>query len=205
MRHLLLRLSVVVFAIAASQFTNGNSAELEKTVSSASVVSTELDRHELRIRSLDRSYREAIASLNESYRDDRESLRNVTTKKLTKQQELLTEQGQLDEAVAVRDRIKQLTSMRILPPVSPDLTSDLVPHGIVGTWRWNNGVDVRNLPDGKTNGNCTWKLIDGSKGEYLFSWTKIPADRVRLSGNGRVLEGTKANDLTFRVWAVRID
>ncbi|TWU40850.1 hypothetical protein [Novipirellula artificiosorum] len=205
MRHQLFPLNVIFIAIVASPFTSGNSAEVEKKESSESIVATELDRHEISIRTLDRSYRESIASLNEAYQADRESLRKAITKKLTKQQKLLTEQGKLDEAVAVRERITQLSSKRILPPLSFGVTSDLSTHGIVGTWRWNNGVDVRNLSDGKTNGNCTWKLVDGSKNEYLFNWSKIPADRVRLSGNGRVLEGTKANDLTFRVWAVRID
>lgn len=205
MLHQLLPLNVIVIAIVASQFTIASSAEVEKKKSSVSVVASELDRHEISIRSLDRSYRESTASLNEAYQADREALRKTITKKLKKQQELLTEQGKLDEAVAVRDRITQLSSTRILPPLSLGVTSDLSAHGIVGTWRWNNGVDVRNFSDGKTNGNCKWKLVDGSKNEYLFNWSKIPPDRVRLSENGRVLEGTKANDLTFRVWAVRID
>ncbi|MEO9591086.1 hypothetical protein [Rhodopirellula bahusiensis] len=205
MRYQRLSLHVIVVAIVASQLAVVSSAEVEKKDSPKLVVPTELDRHEIRIRSLDRSYRESITRLNEAYQVDRESLRKSLTKKLTKQQDVLTEQGELDEAVGVRDRITELKSRRISPPLSLGVTPDLSPHGIVGTWRWNNGVDVRNLPDGKTNGNCTWKLVDGSKNEYLFNWTKIPADRVRLSENGRVLEGTKANDLTFRVWAVRID
>lgn len=205
MRYQRHSLHVIVVAIVASQLAVVSSAEVEKKDSPKLVVPTELDRHEIRIRSLDRSYRESIIRLNEAYQVDRESLRKSLTKKLTKQQDVLTEQGELDEAVGVRDRITELKSRRISPPMSLGVTPDLSPHGIVGTWRWNNGVDVRNLPDGKTNGNCTWKLVDGSKNEYLFNWTKIPADRVRLSENGRVLEGTKANDLTFRVWAVRID
>lgn len=205
MRHQLLLLNGIVIAIVASQFAAANATEVDTKESSESAVLSEIDRHEIRVRSLDRSYRESIARLKEAYRVDRESLRETVTKKLAKQQDLLTKQSKLDEAVSVRDRITQLNSSQISYPEPVAATSGLSPHGVVGTWRWNNGVDVRNLPDGKTSGNCTWKLVKGSKNEYLFNWTKIPADRVRLSRNGRVLEGTKANDLTFRVWAVRID
>jgi len=166
---------------------------------SDSLVATELDQHATNVRSLDRRFLEAISRLEKSYVEERQALRKTLSQKLTKEKKALTKNGELDQAVVVRDHIERLEATQIVPP------NQSGPRGILGTWRWNNGVDIRNLVNGKTNGNGTWRLVDPGAQTYEFQWKRIPADRVTLSSNGRVLEGTKANDPTFRVWAVRID
>jgi hypothetical protein len=172
---------------------------LSAKLSSDSRIHTDLDQHATDVRTLDRKFLEAISRLEQSYVEERQALRKALSQKVAKEKKALTKKGELDQAVALRDYIEQLDATPIAPPKPSG------PRGILGTWRWNNGVDIRNLADGQTNGNGTWRLIDSDKEEYEFQWKQIPADRVTLSKNGRVLEGTKTNDLTFRVWAVRID
>ena len=167
--------------------------------SSDSGIHAELEQYATDVRTLDRKLLEAISRLEQSYVEERQTLRKALAQKLAKEKKALTKKGKLDQAVAVRDHIERLEATPIVPP------NQSAPREILGTWRWNNGVDIKNLADGKTNGNGTWRLIDSDEEAYEFQWKQIPADRVTLSKNGRVLEGTKANDPTFRVWAVRID
>jgi hypothetical protein len=161
--------------------------------------STELDQHAAKVQALDRRFLEGIRSLEKSYIEERIALRDALRKKLTKEKKTLTKKGKLDRAIVIRDQIERLGATDIVPPNQSD------PVGILGTWRWNNGVDIRNLADGKTNGQGTWRLVDPAEQVFEFQWKRIPADRVKLSANGRVLEGTKVTDPSFRVWAVRID
>jgi len=172
---------------------------LSKEESTNSRIDAELDQHVTNVRSLDRKFLEAISRLEQSYIEERQTLRKTLSKKLAKEKKALTKKGELDQAVVVRDHIERLEATQIAPP------NQSGPQGILGTWRWNNGVDIGNLVNGRTNGNGTWRLVDPGQHIYEFHWKQIPPDRVTLSKNGRVLEGTKANDPTFRVWAVRID
>ena len=170
-----------------------------KEQASDSLVAAELDQHATNVRSLDRKFLEAISRLEKSYVEERQSLRKTLSQKLAKEKKALTKKGELDQAVALRSHIERLEATEIVPP------NQSSPREILGTWRWNNGVDIRNLANGRTNGNGTWRKVDPGQDVYEFQWKQIPADRVTLSANGRVLEGTKANDPTFRVWAVRVD
>ena len=160
---------------------------------------TELEQYAANVRVLDRQFSEGISSLEKSYIEERKSLRDALVKRLTKQKKMLTKKGKLDQAVVIRDQLERLEATEIVPPNQSER------QGILGIWRWNNGVDIRNLADGKTNGQGTWRVVDPDQQVYEFQWKRIPADRVKLSTNGRVLEGTKAKDPSFRVWAVRID
>ena len=116
----------------------------------------------------------------------------------------------MDLAIQIRQTADELSAKEIALPkldrqTGPDGKMVIEKNPLLGTWRWNNGVDIKNLPGGKTSGRGTWRLLDRERQLYMFDWPKIPPDRVRLSPNGRVLEGTKATDATFRVWAVRVD
>jgi len=190
---------VVAFFVVSSTLLSMADDRPSKEQVSETGAATELDQHATNVRSLDRKFLEAIGRLEKSYIEERQALRKTLAQKLTKEKRALTKKGKLDQAVVIRNQIEHLDATEIVPPGQSD------PEGILGTWRWNNGVDIRNLVNGKTNGNGTWRLVDPGAQTYEFQWKRIPADRVTLSSNGRVLEGTKANDPTFRVWAVRID
>lgn len=175
-------------------------------------IANELDQHEMNVRSLDRKFREDIARLEESYIAERELMRVTLSKTLLKEKKALTKKGQLDRAIQIRDQIEKIETIEVIPPHRPVTKTNgprsiagSSPRGILGTWRWNNGVDIRNLEHGQTNGSGTWQLVDSREQIYQFRWKRLPPDRVKLSPNGRVLEGTKATDLSFRVWAVRVD
>ena len=185
---------------------------ISKIKSSEARIATELDQHETNVRSLDRRFREEIIRLEESYSAERKLMRTTLAKTLLKEKKALTEKGELDQAIQVRDQIVKIEATEIVPPHPPVTKTNgsgsitpSSPGGILGTWRWSNGVDIRNLDHGQTNGNGTWQLVDPREQVYEFQWKRISPDRVKLSPNGRVLEGTKTTDLSFRVWAVRID
>ena len=190
---------VVAFLIVSSTLSSLADEKRSKEQISETPIATELDQHATNVRSLDRKFLEALGRLEKSYIEERQALRETLVQRLTKKKKALTKKGELDQAVVIRDHIGRLEAKEVVPPNQSD------PQGILGTWRWNNGVDIRNLVDGQTNGNGTWRRVDPGEHIYEFQWKRIPADRVTLSPNGRVLEGTKANDPSFRVWAVRID
>ena len=183
--------------------------KLPEVQSSENLIATELDQHATDIRSIDRRFLDASSRLEKSYIQERELLREALMQRLNKQKKANTENGELDIAVTIRDHMERIEATEIVPP-NQELTKDMSsrPAGalaILGTWRWNNGVDIKNLVNGQTNGAGTWRLIDPQKRTYEFRWKRIPPDRVTLSSNGRVLEGTKAHYPSFRVWSVRID
>ncbi|QDV40400.1 hypothetical protein Enr13x_02060 [Stieleria neptunia] len=183
--------------------------KLPEVQSSENLVAAELDQHATDIRSIDRRFLDARDRLEQSYIQERKSLRETLVRRLNKQKKAHTEKGELDIAVAIRDHMERIEATEIVPPNQPS-TKEISsgPAGspdILGTWRWNNGVDIKNLVSGQTNGAGTWRLVDPQTRTYEFRWKRIPPDRVTLSPNGRVLEGTKAHDPSFRVWAVRID
>ncbi len=182
-----------------------------KSQSTASRVATRIDKHETDVRSLDRRFVEAVGELEKDYAKQRRQLREKLINSLRREVESHATNGELDQAVALREQIRSLENAVIIAPRGPAANAGDLPtspsreSGIIGTWRWNNGVDITNLAGGNTSGNGTWRIVDPRKKEYEFRWSRIPPDRVKLSPNGRVLEGTKSNDPTFRVWAVRID
>ncbi|MBC8351545.1 MAG: hypothetical protein H8E66_06130 [Planctomycetes bacterium] len=207
-----LRSFAVVVAFVTPMSSTIGDESITKEKSSEARIATELDQHETNVRSLDRRFQEAIIRLEASYTAERELMHKKLSKTLKNEKKALTEKGELDQAIQIRDQVARIEATEIVPPYpkvtktnGPGSTKPSNRGGILGTWRWNNGVDIRNLDDGKTNGNGTWQLVDPRENIYQFRWKRIPADRVKLSPNGRVLEGTKANDLSFRVWAVRID
>lgn len=183
--------------------------KLPEAQSPENLIATELDQHATDVRSIDRRFLDASSRLEESYIQERKSLREAFMRRLNKQKKAHAENGELDIAVTIRDHMERIEATKIVSPdqqLSKEISSR--PAGalaILGTWRWNNGVDIKNLVNGQTNGTGTWRLIDPQKRTYEFRWKRIPPDRVTLSPNGRVLEGTKAHDPSFRVWAVRID
>jgi hypothetical protein len=64
--------------------------------------------------------------------------------------------------------------------------------GLVGTWRWPNGVPVIVYPDGKFSAATfrgTWQAIDASRGIYALRWPN-PVDSVTLSADGSHVSGT---------------
>ena len=201
-------LASIVFCLQPNVASRADD-KLPEVQSSEHLIASELDQHATDIRSIDRRFVDARGRLEQSYLQERKSLRETLLRRLNKQKKAHTEKGELDIAVAIRDQMKRIEATEIVPP-NQQSTKEMGsrPAGapaIKGTWRWNNGVDIENLADGQTNGSGTWRLIDPEKQTYEFRWKRIPPDRVTLSPNGRVLEGTKAHDPSFRVWAVRID
>jgi hypothetical protein len=65
-------------------------------------------------------------------------------------------------------------------------------NGLIGVWRWPNGVPVNVLPDGTFTAatfHGRWKAIDASNGIYTLTWPS-PVDSVTLSADGSSLSGT---------------
>lgn len=181
---------------------------LDQPQSTDSRVLTAVDQHASDIRSLDRRFMDSVQSLEEGYSKQRMELRAEHLESLNRELKAATKKGDLDQAILVRDHILNTKSSEIIPPASnEDLATSRSPRpqGILGRWRWSNGVDITNLPGGRTSGNGTWRSVNPQSSTYEFRWKSIPADRVHLSANGRVLEGTKSNTPSIRVWAVRLD
>lgn len=176
-------------------------------------VQAELDRFELAARSLELKRDEQFRQITNEQQLKTKRLRTAVLKRLNRELDRLTKSGNLDAALQLRTTISQFQAGdssehndTILSPhaLNSGLQDSAKPR-ILGTWRWGNGVDIMNLQDGRTNGEGTWKLLDEANQIYEFQWKNIPADRVQLSANGRVLEGTKAHNPKVRVWAVRVD
>lgn len=168
-----------------------------------------VDQHETDVRSLDRRFIDAKRDLENDYAKQRARLRDQLIESLNQELASATKKGELDQAIAVREQIRSTEASSNAPPTSTESSvatyGPATSQGITGRWRWSNGVDITNLPGGRTSGEGTWRVIGSHTKTYEFHWKKIPADRVQLSKNGRVLEGTKLHDPSFRVWAVRID
>ncbi len=63
--------------------------------------------------------------------------------------------------------------------------------GLVGVWRWPNGVPVTVYPDGTFTAasfHGTWQGIDPSKGIYTLTWPS-PVDNLKLTADGSRLAG----------------
>ena len=78
-------------------------------------------------------------------------------------------------------------------------------YGLIGVWRWPNGVSVTVLPDGtftaaKFHGR--WKAIDAARGIYALTWPN-PVDSVSLSADGSRISG--ANQYGVEISGVRTE
>jgi hypothetical protein len=63
--------------------------------------------------------------------------------------------------------------------------------GLLGVWRWPNGVPVIVNADGTCSAGplrCRWRTQDSSRGLYTLTWPS-PVDSVRLSANGSRIAG----------------
>ncbi|WP_430451813.1 hypothetical protein [Rhodopirellula europaea] len=206
------RLFAVAAAFALPMSPATGEENVSKLKSSDARTAAELDQHGTDVRSLDRKFQEDLARLEEAYLSERERMQQTLVESLAKEQKALTKKGKLDQAIQVREQIEQIEATEIVPPhpatsqsTATNASVSTRTKGIQGTWRWSNGVDIRNLENGRTNGNGSWRLINPREQVYEFQWKRLSPDHVKLSPNGRVLEGTKANNPTVRVWAVRVD
>jgi hypothetical protein len=60
--------------------------------------------------------------------------------------------------------------------------------GLVGTWRWSNGVPLTVYADGEFSAAAfrgRWQATDTSRGRYTLTWPN-PVDSVTLSGGSRI-------------------
>ncbi|KLU02997.1 hypothetical protein RISK_004967 [Rhodopirellula islandica] len=206
------RLFAVAAAFALPLSLATGEEDISKLKSSEARTAAELDQHGTDVRSLDRRFQEDLARLEEAYLSERERMQQTLVESLAKEQKSLTKKGKLDQAIQVREQIEEIAATEIVPPhpatsqsTAHNASSSTLAKGIQGTWRWSNGVDIRNLENGRTNGNGSWRLLNPREQVYEFQWKRLSPDHVKLSPNGRVLEGTKANNPTVRVWAVRVD
>jgi hypothetical protein len=63
--------------------------------------------------------------------------------------------------------------------------------GLVGTWRWPNGVPVIVYPNGAFSAATfrgNWRALDASRGIYTLTWPN-PVDSVTLSADGSRVSG----------------
>jgi hypothetical protein len=63
--------------------------------------------------------------------------------------------------------------------------------GLVGVWRWPNGVPVTVFPDGTFTAASfrgTWQGTDPSRGIYTLTWPS-PVDNLKLTADGSRLAG----------------
>ena len=75
--------------------------------------------------------------------------------------------------------------------------------GLVGTWRWPNGVPVIVSPNGTFSAATfmgKWQALDASRGLYTLSWPG-PVDSVTLTADGSRISG--ANQYGIKISGVR--
>jgi TIR domain len=63
--------------------------------------------------------------------------------------------------------------------------------GLVGVWRWPNGVPVTVLPNGTFSAasfHGTWQTVDAARGIYSLTWPS-PVDNLKLTADGSRLAG----------------
>ena len=156
-------------------------------------------------------------------------IRESYVKKLMNLLKKTTQDGSLDEAIRIRDRMKAVSEMGTAIPNTEDelaaakkrirelegavntfeskikKTDRRSKNALVGTWRWFSGSDVVVSETGKlitSDGNYgTIQPKDDTPGTFVFFWTGT-VDTLTLSKEGNLLEG-KSNDNT-RVWAVKL-
>ncbi len=64
-------------------------------------------------------------------------------------------------------------------------------NGLVGTWRWTNGVRLTVSPDGTFSAatfHGTWRGVDATRGIYALTWPE-PVDSITLSSDGSHVSG----------------
>ncbi|MGA2428543.1 MAG: toll/interleukin-1 receptor domain-containing protein [Candidatus Acidiferrum sp.] len=77
-------------------------------------------------------------------------------------------------------------------------------RGLVGTWRWSNGVPLTVYSDGGFSAAAfrgRWQAIDTSRGMYTLTWPN-PVDSVTLSGGSRI---SGANQYGVAISGVRTE
>ncbi len=65
-------------------------------------------------------------------------------------------------------------------------------YGLIGVWRWPNGVPVTVLPNGTFSAatfHGRWKAVDAARGVYTLTWPN-PVDSVALSADGSHISGS---------------
>jgi hypothetical protein len=76
--------------------------------------------------------------------------------------------------------------------------------GLVGTWRWSNGVPLTVYADGGFSAAAfrgRWQATDTSRGMYTLTWPN-PVDSVTLSGGSRI---SGANQYGVAISGVRTE
>jgi hypothetical protein len=71
--------------------------------------------------------------------------------------------------------------------------------GLIGTWRWPNGVPVAVDPDGAFSAGPfrgKWQAVDAARGIYALTWPD-PVDSVTLSADGSLVSGANQYGVTI--------
>lgn len=174
-------------------------------------------------------YKKELSALKMRINARISEIRESYVKKLMNLLKKTTQDGSLDEAIRIRDRMKAVSEMGTAIPNTEDelaaakkrirelegavntfeskikKTDRRSKNALVGTWRWFSGSDVVVSETGKlitSDGNYgTIQPKDDMPGTFVFFWTGT-VDTLTLSKEGNLLEG-KSNDNT-RVWAVKL-
>jgi hypothetical protein len=78
-------------------------------------------------------------------------------------------------------------------------------YGLIGAWRWPNGVPVTVLPNGTFTAatfHGNWRATDAVRGIYTLTWPS-PVDSVTLSADGSHISG--ANQYGVAISGVRTE
>jgi hypothetical protein len=175
-------------------------------------------------------YKKELSALKLRINTRISEVRESYVKKLTILLKKTTQDGNLDEAIRTRDRIKAVSEMGTAIPNTEDelaaaektireLSGEVAAlesrtkkidrrskNALVGTWRWYSGVNVIVAETGKivladgTNYGAIQQK-DDKPGTFVVFWTNT-VDTLTLSIEGNLLEG-KSNDGS-RVWAVKL-
>jgi hypothetical protein len=175
-------------------------------------------------------YKKELSALKLRINTRISEVRESYVKKLTNLLKKTTQDGNLDESIRIRDRIKAVSEIETAIPNTEDelaaaektikeLSGEVAAlesrtkkidrrskNALVGTWRWYSGYNVIVAETGKVvlvdgNNYGTVQPKDDAPGSFVVFWTST-VDTLTLSKEGNLLEG-KSSDGS-RVWAVKL-
>jgi hypothetical protein len=177
-----------------------------------------------------KDFASSVKKLTEAHNAEVKRLRDKHLQKLEQLMKQTTQAAELDEAIAIRDATKALqeTSFEIpdadkpaamvaarvvelenqlteLQQLEAERSSRNAKRSVVGTWRWFDGTDYVFKANGQAEGKLigNWKQSENAKNAFSITWSNGATDVVKLSDDGKVLDGRSVTD-AMRVWAVRL-
>lgn len=214
---------LILASSSVGQEADGNTFQTEEPRTAESRFESEIEKAR-------GEYAKELSALKEKLNSKVSDIRDSYVKTLADLLKKTTQNGDLDEAIRIRDRMKVVAGLEVSIPNAEqelvaaknriqELESTIAKYeakyrkigrksisALVGTWRWFSGSDIVVGATGKvitSDGNSgTAQAKDDSPGTFVFTWPSGSVDTLILSQEGNFLDGRSNGGV--RVWAVKL-